>query len=298
MNQRFSNDGGLQWTIGQEGHYQICGATTPTLPPGAYSCDQDACGKPLFIRRRLQADNLINVADSVNSQIVKEVERFWTLGEKFRQLGFLHRRGYLFYGKQGGGKSSLIHQIVSDVVSAGNVAFFCGRPYEFIRCLTQFRKVEPDRPLVCVFEDIEAIIEDWGDNILLQWLDGNHQVDNAINLASTNYPEKLDRRIIARPRRFDRILRIDAPCAQLRDAYLRRKLPDQNAEERQRWVEATHEFTFAALSELMISVECLDDTFEDALDRLRALDTHEPSSREFVPVSASGAASARRCQIQ
>src|SRR5262249_23195198 len=81
----------------------------------------------------------------------------------------------------------------------------------FNRCVALFRQVEPDRPIVCVFEDIDAIIAVYGDSDLLQWLDGNQQVDRAGNLASTNYPEKLDRRIIARPRRFDRILRIATP---------------------------------------------------------------------------------------
>ena len=66
----------------------------------------------------------------------------------------------------------------------------------------------------------------YGDSELLQWLDGNHQVNKSINLASTNYPEKLDRRITSRPRRFDRILRIDNPNARLRAAYFARKLTD------------------------------------------------------------------------
>jgi hypothetical protein len=286
MNQQCLNNEGLQWTIGSEGNFQVCGESTARLPAGGYTCDRDNCGRPLFVKRQLESDNLINVAGSLASDILDEVNRFWTLSERFHQLGFLHRRGYLFYGKQGGGKSSLIHQIVTDVVSAGNVAFFCGHPHNFIQCLTQFRKVEPDRPLVCVFEDIESIIEDWGDNLLLQWLDGNHQVDKAVNLASTNYPEKLDRRIIARPRRFDRILRVDSPCSQLREAYLEQKLPHQMTDERQHWVAETDGFTFAALSELIISVHCLGDAFDDAVQRLRNLDRHEPSSLEFADDSA------------
>lgn len=282
MLQQCSNSEALQWTIGSEGKFQVCGDTTQQLPAGAYSCESDSCGGPLFAKRDLESDNLINVAGSVAADVIAEVERFWTLGERFHEMGFLHRRGYLFYGKQGGGKSSLIHQIVASVVADGNVAFFCGHPWRFIQCLTQFRKVEPERPLVCIFEDIEAIIEDYGDNLLLQWLDGNHQVDRAINLASTNYPEQLDRRIIARPRRFDRILRIDSPGAELRDAFLERRLPQLAAEDRRRWVAETDGFTFAGLSELIISVFCMGDDFSEAADRLRKLDCHQPSSLEFA----------------
>lgn len=274
-------DGTLQWTLQQESNFQVCGATTSRLPAGGYTCSVDAYCRPLFSKRPLHSDSLIDFAGSLASQILAEVQRFWTLGDRFRQLGFLHRRGYLFYGKQGGGKSSLIHQIVSDAVAAGNVVFFCEHPYNFIKCMTQFRKVEPHRPLVCVFEDIEATIEDHGDNHLLQWLDGNHQVDMAINLASTNYPEKLDRRIIARPRRFDRIVRIDSPCERMREAYLMRKLPNQPAELRQQWVAESSGFSFAALSELIISVHCLEHDFTETVARIRQLDVHQPTSQEF-----------------
>ena len=38
---------------------------------------------------------------------LREIARFWGMGDRFAQHGFLHRRGYLFYGKQGSGKSSL-----------------------------------------------------------------------------------------------------------------------------------------------------------------------------------------------
>ena len=208
-----------QWMVLGGGSFQICGRTVHRLPAGAYTCTRDCYGNPLFQARNLQLDDLIDFPDSLPSTILREIDRFWHLGDRFRKFGFLHRRGYLFYGKQGSGKSSLIHQIIAKIVAAGHLAFFCECPSDFIHCLEQLRKVEPDRPMVCVFEDIDAIIKVYGDSELLQWLDGNHQVDKAVNLASTNYPERLDRRIVSRPRRFDRILRIESPEARLRAAY-------------------------------------------------------------------------------
>ncbi len=135
--------------------------------------------------------------------------------------------------------------------------------------------------MVCVFEDIDALIKAYGDSELLQWLDGNHQVDKAINLATTNYPETLDRRIISRPRRFDRILRIDAPDARLRHAYFLRKLPELSAVERDRWVEVSDGLPFAALAELIISVCCLGNDLDRSAALLQELDSHNPSSAEF-----------------
>ena len=67
----------------------------------------------------------------------------------------------------------------------------------------------------------------------LPWLRGRawSEVSGGVNLATTNYPEKLDRRIISRPRRFDRILRIDAPDARRREAYIAQKVPELTAAE-------------------------------------------------------------------
>lgn len=246
----------------------------------------DCYGAPLLQPKTLKLDDLIDFPGSLSSTILKEIEKFWTRGAQFRKYGFLHRRGYLLYGKQGGGKSSLIHQVVAKVVQQGSVAFFCQSPHALIQCVEQFREVEPDRPIVCIFEDIDATIEYHGESALLQWLDGNHQVDKAVNIASTNYPEKLDRRIISRPRRFDRILRIDAPDAALRDAYFARKVPELADAERARWVEVTSGLQFAALAELVISVCCLEHDLEEAVGVLRKLDEHNPSSEEFFPTEA------------
>ncbi len=276
------NEYGYQWMITGPNKYQVCGRTTDTLPPGAYTVFMDGCGNPNYHARDLVADELIHFPDSLPAQVQGEIKKFWGLSERFARYGYLHRRGYLLYGKQGCGKSSLVNQIIADVIADGHLAFYCSYPSHFIHCLQKFREVEPTRPIVCVFEDIDAIIEHYGDSELLQWLDGNHQVDKAVNLATTNYPEKLDRRIISRPRRFDRILRIDAPDARMREAYLARKVPELTAAELAKWVELTNDLPFAALAEVVISVCCMGNELEETAKLLRSIDAHNPSSAEFA----------------
>ncbi len=197
-----------------------------SCPPGAYTCCLNQYGEPQLLAKDLQVDDLIDFAESLPAQILTEIENFWSLGEQFQRYGYLHRRGYLLYGPQGSGKSSVVHQVVHRIIKAGHVAVFCEHPGVLTRAMELFRKIEPDRPLVCMFEDIDAIIEIHGDSELLQWLDGSHQIDKVINIATTNYPERLDRRIVSRPRRFDRIIKIEAPAAQIREVYLAKKLPD------------------------------------------------------------------------
>jgi hypothetical protein len=270
-----------QWAVLASDKYRVCGRTVERLPPGAYTATVDGYGKAVFQHRALQLDELVDFPGSLPAQILDELERFWTLGERFRKHGFLHRRGYLMYGKQGGGKSSVIHQVIARTVAQGNFAIFCESPSSFLECVEQLREVEADRPILCIFEDIDATISHFGNSALLQWLDGNYQIDKVVNIATTNFPERLDRRITSRPRRFDRIVRIDSPDARLRDAYFARKLPDLFAQERRRWVDLTEGLTFAALAELIISVCCLENDLDATVSLLKELDNHLPSSDEY-----------------
>jgi hypothetical protein len=275
------NPYGFQWMISGPNTFQVCGRTVPQLLPGAYRCWQDCSGQPVYHAHELQVDELVDFPGSLADRILQEIDCFWQRGDQFARFGFLHRRGYLLYGKQGCGKSSLIHQIVARIIAAGHVAFFCQNPYAFIHCMERFREVEPERPMVCIFEDIDALIETYGDSELLQWLDGNHQVNKAVNLASTNYPKKLDRRIIARPRRFDRVMRIEAPDESVRRAYFSRKMPELERDELQAWVEVSEGLPFAALAELIISVRCLGYELPEAAGNLKQLDSNSPDSDFF-----------------
>lgn len=271
----------VQWKVASQGVYEACGMTHGILPPGAYSCVLNQYGEPQLVSKDLQVDDLIDFADSLPSQILREIDNFWTLGDKFRRYGYLHRRGYLLYGPQGSGKSSVVHQVVHRIIKSGHVAVFCEHPGLLTRAMEVFRKIEKDRPVICLFEDIDAVIEIHGDSELLQWLDGSQQIDKVINIATTNYPERLDRRIVSRPRRFDRIIKIEAPDEHIRRLYFTNKLPDFNKEEVDRWVELTADLSFAALAELVISVQCLGNSLEDSIEVLSQLDDSQPSSKDF-----------------
>jgi SpoVK/Ycf46/Vps4 family AAA+-type ATPase len=112
-------------------------------------------------------------------------------------------------------------------------------------------------------------------------LDGESQIDFVLNLATTNYPEKLDRRIVARPRRFDRIIKVDMPGATVRQAYFEAKLTDASPAEIESLVEKSDGLSFAAMAEIIISVKCLDNNLEETLETLREMHKRTPSSREY-----------------
>jgi SpoVK/Ycf46/Vps4 family AAA+-type ATPase len=173
------------------------------------------------------------------------------------------------------------------------VAFLCEYPPSFVAAVSLFRAIEKDRPCVCVFEDIDTLIECHGDAELLQWLDGAYQIDRVVNIATTNYPEQLDRRIVTRPRRFDRIVKISAITAEARRAYFQWKLPKLTSQELECWVDRTDGLSFAALSEVVIRTVCLGADLEGVVEMLRAMEERPPSSSDCKEPAPMGFRPAR-----
>lgn len=270
----------VQWLLVGSGTYKPMTQTRLSFPPGAYSVTIDLNDKqPIFTRKDLAVDDLMKFNGSISDQILEEIKNFWAKEASFKKAGFLHRRGYLLYGPQGTGKSSTVQQIMADVVARGGVVLICGNTHFFTTGLAAFRQVEPSRPVVCVFEDIDAIIKRYGEDELLAILDGANQIDRVLNIATTNYPEILDKRIVSRPRRFDRVIKIAVPDDTIRTVFLKSKLP--KGQNFKKWFTATKGLSFAGLSEALISVLCLGNDLEDTVKILNDIEHGHPSSDDF-----------------
>jgi len=274
--------GGRWVRLGRRTYYAARRDTRLTLPAGMYTLDRDHDGDIIFERRDLEADTLVRFPESAADDLLREIESFWALAPAFAEHGFLHRRGYLLYGAHGSGKSSIVRQAIRDVIGRDGVVILCGTPAVVTRGLVVLRRIEPRRPVACVFEDIDAIVAEHGEDQLLSLLDGENEVDHVLNLATTNYPEQLDRRFVARPRRFDRIVRIDAADERTRRSYLAAKLAGADAGELERWVRLTEGLSLAALAEAVISVRCLGNGLDETIELLRRMSAGRASSREFA----------------
>ena len=268
-----------QWTPIGSATYLAVSDTQKTLRGGMYTVEPSNRGM-LFTRMDVKVDDLIRFPDSLSDKIITEIASFWTRHDVFKEYGFLHRRGYLFYGPQGSGKTAIVQQVVADIIKQGGLVFSCERPSHLNDALAIFRQVEPERKVVCLFEDIDAIVDRFGDSSLLSLLDGENQIDKVLNIATTNYPEKLDKRIISRPRRFDRVMKIGMPNDEIRSVYFERKL-NIKQDELALWVKNTKGFSFAACAELVISVKCLGHKFEDAVEILNELLVSKKSSSDY-----------------
>ncbi len=269
-----------QWAIVGDSVYNPTSTTVKILPAGKYRIETSERGW-LFIQMDMHNDDIIEFTDSIADSVYREIKKFWTLKNSFHKNGFLHRRGYLFYGPQGSGKSILVQQIAKHVVENGGIVIQGNIfPTNLSSALESLRKIEPFRPLVCLFEDIDALIQQHGEEQLLSFLDGDNELDYVLSIATTNYPERLDKRLVARPRRFDRIIKIDMPNKNIREEYLKKKFKiDQSIIDT--LVEKTSGFSFAALADLVISVNCFEIPYEEAIKILKSLQEKKVSSEEF-----------------
>lgn len=271
-----------QWTGHGPDRYTACEETWPVLPGGVYNLDVDGDGRLVYNNQPVNIDSLFYFNDSIGDRVIKEIDVFWNSSEKYAAQGYRHRRGYMLYGPQGSGKSSIVQQLIASITERGGIVFLCTCPPDLLnKALANFRLVEPTRPVLCIFEDIDSIIQAHGDKDILSLLDGESQIDFVLNLATTNYPERLDKRIVSRPRRFDRVIRIDMPDAAVRRSYFRYKLPDASNMEIDDLTKKSDGLSFAAMAEIIISVKCLGNDLDETIEVLREMNTRQPNSRDY-----------------
>lgn len=253
--------------------------TYDRLPAGLYRTSVDNNGNPLLVKQKHDTDGLLELPDDASAEIISEFETFWNRRDDFKKRGFLHKRGIALWGPPGSGKTSCINILIRRLIGERDgVVLFLDNPQVAAFCLRMLRMIEPDRPVVAIMEDVDALVQRYGEHEYLALLDGEAQVDRIVFLGTTNYPEKLDRRFFDRPSRFDTIQYIGMPNAAARDAYLKAKEQEMSGDERALWVNQTDGFSMAHLKELIVAVKCLGQPFEKALERLEAMRVKRPSS--------------------
>lgn len=255
--------------------------TYDALPAGLYRCQITEHTGPVLIKQNVETDHLLELPDDASASIVAEFGKFWELGAEFRARGFLHKRGFLLWGPPGSGKTSCVHILIKRLIKEHDgIVLFLDRPEVAAMCLRMVRLIEPKRPIVAIMEDIDALVSNYGEHEYLALLDGEAQVDNIVFLASTNYPERLDRRFVDRPSRFDTIRYIGMPSAAARRVYLATKEPSLAGAELEEWVRRSEGFSVAHLKEMIIAVRCFVQPLEDVVGRLELMHDRKPTSED------------------
>jgi SpoVK/Ycf46/Vps4 family AAA+-type ATPase len=267
------------WSVSGDSYFP-CEKTEQELPSGQYLPVYNENRGIYFVKKAVTLDNLMVLPDSKTTYVLDSIDDFWKREDKFREFGFLWKRGILLYGPPGSGKTSCLQQMSQKIIDNGGIAVYCTSPQITAEALRLLRRIEPNRPVVVLLEDIDAIISRHGEPDLLALLDGELQIDNVVYIATTNYPEDLDPRFVQRPSRFDEVILIDMPSADARMVYLGRKNPTLTAEQLEYWTSLTEGFSLAALKEVVVAVECLGKNLEETVKRIKEIMARKPSSED------------------
>jgi len=262
----------VQYSI-RGGGYVPTSQTIRELPSGFYKVGKKHEPNDSYISidpLQTKTDELINFKNNMMEGILSEAEKFWHSKDVYKKYGFSHKRGYLLWGPPGSGKTCLIHLLARQMISSGGLVFFVDNPHAFTLVLPQFRQVEPERRLVAIFEDLDATIRNESiEQELLSVLDGELSIDNILFLATTNYPEALDKRLMNRPGRFDRVIKVDIPDATIRSQFFQNKLGKVVGEDGTDLVKITEGLSLGHLREFVLGVYVQNHPIQEVLKRLK-----------------------------
>ncbi|MDX2064451.1 MAG: ATP-binding protein [Fimbriimonadaceae bacterium] len=208
--------------------------------------------------RRSQWNDLI-LPSGVKAQLRADVSRFLTMRDVYERYRIPWKRGLLFVGPPGNGKSHAIKGLINEFqIACLYVRSFKSERSTVARNIEAvFSKARTIAPCMVVLEDVDSLIDKDNLSMLLNELDGFVGNTGLLTIATTNHPDRLDPALLERPSRFDRKLHFQLPNYRERWRYLTRlceRLEPEMAVPRadfRRVVLATEGFSFAYLQELL-----------------------------------------------
>jgi AAA+ superfamily predicted ATPase len=231
-------------------------------------------------------DNLI-LHGSLKDDIQSDLARFFAARETYERYRVPWKRGVLFTGPPGNGKThtvkALINQLKKSCLYVKGFKTEYATDQENIAQI--FARARMTTPCLLVFEDLDSMLDDASRSVFLNELDGFETNAGIVVIATTNHPERLDAAIVDRPSRFDRKYHFELPGEEERRAYIgawnkELELDLRVCESRiTEVVQVTDGFSFAYMKELFLSSmmqwmgngkSSMGDVIIDQAGRLRA----------------------------
>lgn len=265
--------------------YEPIGVTKEVLPSGFYKPVWDRYnGRYFFSSKDVIMPKLYVLPNDIQMNILDDIKRFWKSEERYRQFGQVYKRNILLYSLPGNGKTSLINIICKTLIEDYDGVVICIDNIDELNayspCMDRLRDIEPNRKIITLIEDFERLAkDDYYAAMLLQLLDGNGQFDNVVTIATTNYPQILEKRFTCRPSRFNLVIEYKKPNAEVRKAYITNKLSDSGIDVKDetvqkdidRYVAKTEGYTFDFLKEVIQGIYVDGFTEVEIFDRLEDL---------------------------
>jgi len=257
------------WMYDGSGYYAVQ-AGVKRLPAGLYSVFETQKGYEFYNVEQFK-DEIFDLPGLPNELISEQVSKFWANKDLYEKHKFVHKRGILLYGPPGNGKSAIVAKLVNEMIKEDGVIIAIGRFSIASNALVSLRKIEPQRKLMTLIEDMDTLLS--GDYKqeephALSMLDGQTQVNSILHIATTNYPELLADRFIKRPGRFDFLVGMGMPAAETRCAYFQ-KLLGVDHPAIKFLTDKTDGLSLAYLKEIASTYLCLGVPVEESVARLK-----------------------------
>ncbi|KAL8848377.1 MAG: hypothetical protein Q9221_006576 [Calogaya cf. arnoldii] len=151
------------------------------------------------------------LAEEMKMSIKGEMEKFFGGEERYKRLKVPWKRGVIYYGPPGNGKTISIKAMMHTLslyrpnpiptLYVRSLSSFSGPEWSI---QTIFRQARAQAPCLLVFEDLDSLVTDRVRSYFLNEVDGLESNDGILMVGSTNHLERLDPGIRKRPSRFDR----------------------------------------------------------------------------------------------
>lgn len=237
--------------------------TFNTLEAGYYTINNSQSLGIHFNKIEIETNKLYRLPNKATDIIMDDIGKFWTLEDTYKKYNRVFRRNYLLYSAPGTGKTSLISLMCEELIKKYNgivISLSTSNDITlFVDAIRLIRKVEPDRKIIAIIEDIDNFIghDDYSsglDTYLLNILDGNMKISGLVTIATTNFIERIQSRYKNRPSRFDRVVEFPLPNDESRRMFIEKTvLPEDLAKiDMDKWVKQTEGYTIDHINELIL----------------------------------------------
>ena len=166
-------------------------------------------------------DNLI-LHGNLKQEILEDLKLFFSSRETYETYDIPWKRGLLFVGPPGNGKTHAVKAIINALEQP--CLYIKSFRHKYItdeeNIHSVFDHARKSAPCILVLEDLDSLLNAENRSFFLNELDGFAANIGVIIIATTNHPERLDPAILDRPSRFDRKYPFDLPASPERLAYI------------------------------------------------------------------------------